>query len=197
LKLGLTGGIGCGKSTVVGFFREAGWETIESDAVVADLLAHHPEVRAALRARWGGSVFGPEGAVDRKAIARRVFGHAPSLQWLESLLHPLVRTHWESAVRAAPGKSWLVEIPLLFEKRLETRFDLTVCVASPPDVVTKRMVARGYTEAEISQRRERQMPLEKKVERADHLISNAGSLEFLKRQTTRLIQQTQQLQQLQ
>ncbi len=188
MKVGLTGGIGCGKSTVVGLFREAGWRTIESDAVVRDLLATDVGVQAQLHGRWGDAVFA-EGAVDRRAVAARVFGDANDLKWLEALLHPLVREHWETAIGREPEAHWLVEIPLLFEKRLETRFDLTVCVSSPPAVVENRMVARGYTGAEIAQRRERQMPLEEKIERADHLISNAGSLEFLKRQTTRLIAQ--------
>jgi dephospho-CoA kinase len=188
MKVGLSGGIGCGKSTVLGFFREAGWRTIDSDTVVRELLATDAEVQAQLRSRWGEAVFA-DGAVDRGAVAKRVFGHEGDLKWLEELLHPLVRKTWLASIDQAPGANWLVEIPLLFEKRLETRFDLTVCVVSPPCVVADRMVARAYTEAQIEQRRKQQMPLEEKIERADYLISNAGSLEFLKQQTTRLIEQ--------
>lgn len=188
MKVGLSGGIGCGKSTVLGFFREAGWRTVDSDAVVRELLATDAEVQAQLRSRWGEAVFA-DGAVDRGAVAKRVFGHEGDLKWLEELLHPLVRDSWLASIDQAPDVNWLVEIPLLFEKRLETRFDLTVCVASPPDVVADRMVVRAYTEAQIEQRRKQQMPLEEKIERADYLISNAGSLEFLKQQTTRLIEQ--------
>jgi len=188
MRVGLSGGIGCGKSTVVGLFREAGWHTVESDAVVRELLATDVGVQAQLRSRWGEAVF-TDGAVDRRAVAARVFGDEAELKWMESLMHPLVRESWQAAIKQAPDAHWLVEIPLLFEKRLETLFDLTVCVASPPDVVENRMVARGYTGAEIAQRRERQMPLEEKIKCADYLISNAGSLEFLKRQTTRLIEQ--------
>ena len=188
MKVGLSGGIGCGKSTVLGFFREAGWRTVDSDAVVRELLATDAEVQAQLRSRWGEAVFA-DGAVDRGAVAKRVFGHEGDLKWLEELLHPLVRESWLASIDQAPDVNWLVEIPLLFEKRLETRFDLTVCVFSPPDVVADRMVVRAYTEAQIEQRRKQQMPLEEKIERADYLISNAGSLEFLKQQTTRLIEQ--------
>ena len=188
MKVGLSGGIGCGKSTILGFFREAGWRTVDSDAVVRELLATDAEVQAQLRSRWGEAVFA-DGAVDRGAVAKRVFGHEGDLKWLEELLHPLVRKTWLASIDQAPGANWLVEIPLLFEKRLETRFDLTVCVSSSPKVVAGRMVARAYTEAQIEQRRKQQMPLEEKIERADYLISNAGSLEFLKQQTTRLIEQ--------
>ena len=188
MKVGLSGGIGCGKSTVLGFFREAGWRTVDSDALVRELLATDAEVQAQLRSRWGEAVFA-DGAVDRGAVAKRVFGHEGDLKWLEELLHPLVRESWLASIDQAPGANWLVEIPLLFEKRLETHFDLTVCVFSRPDVVADRMVARAYTEVQIEQRRKQQMPLEEKIERADYLISNAGSLEFLKQQTTRLIEQ--------
>ena len=188
MKVGLSGGIGCGKSTELGFFREAGWRTVDSDAVVRELLATDAEVQARLRSRWGGAVFA-DGAVDRGALAKRVFGHEGDLKWLEELLHPLVRESWLASIDQAPDSNWLVEIPLLFEKRLEIHFDLTVCVSSPPDVVADRMVVRAYSEAQIEQRRKQQMPLEEKIERADFLISNAGSLEFLKQQTTRLIEQ--------
>jgi len=188
MRVGLSGGIGCGKSTVLGFFREAGWHTVDSDAVVRELLATDASVQAQLRSRWGEAVFA-DGAVDRGVVAKRAFSQEGDLKWLEELLHPLVRKSWLASIDQAPGANWLVEIPLLFEKRLETLFDLTVCISSPSDVVADRMVTRAYTEAQIEQRRKQQMPLEEKIERADYLISNAGSLEFLKQQTTRLIEQ--------
>ena len=188
MKIGLSGGIACGKSTVLGFFREAGWQTVDSDAVVRELLAKDAEVKAQLRTRWGETVF-IDGAVDHTAVAKRVFGNEGDLKWLEELLHPLVRESWLASIAQAPNANWLVEIPLLFEKRLETHFNLTVCVVCPPDVAADRMVDRAYTEEQIEQRRKQQMPLEEKMELADYLISNAGSLEFLKKQTKRLIEQ--------
>lgn len=191
LKIGLTGGIGCGKSTVVQLFAEAGWRTIETDGVVRECLASDAAVHAALRERWGDAIFQADGAVDRKAVAAHVFADTEELAWLEALLHPLVRQAWESAIAQAPEANWLVEIPLLYEKRLETEFDLIVCVTSPPEIVESRMVHRGYSGDEIEQRRQRQMPLEEKARRADCVISNAGSLEFLKQQTKRLIAQSQ------
>ncbi len=189
MRVGLTGGIGCGKSTVVGFFREAGWRTLESDRIVAELLSGNAEVQAALRARWGRAVFTQAGELDRRAIGRRVFQDEAELSWLEQLLHPRVRTHWQGAVAAGPELDWLVEIPLLFEKRLESAFDLTVCVCSPSQVVVVRMAARDYSAEEVERRRQRQMPLDEKMRRADHVITNAGSLEFLNDQTMRLITQ--------
>ena len=176
---------------MVQLFAEAGWRTVETDAVVRECLTSDGEVHAALRARWGESVFDAAGEVDRKAIAARVFTDNDELAWLEALLHPIVRRAWEAAIAEAPEANWLVEIPLLFEKRLETEFDLIVCVTSPPEIVERRMVNRGYSGDEIEQRRQRQMPLEEKARRADCVISNAGNLEFLKQQTKRFIAQTQ------
>lgn len=188
MKVGLTGGIGCGKSTVARIFRDAGWRTLDSDKIVAELLSADESVQAALREHWGEAVFSDDGQVDRRAIAARVFKEEDELFWLEQLLHPRVRKVWQSALEDEPEANWLVEIPLIFEKRLETAFDFTVCVASPSDVVENRMTARGYTGEEVERRRMRQMPLEEKIRRSDYVITNAGSIEFLEEQTLRLIE---------
>ena len=189
LKIGLTGGMGCGKSTVERLFAEAGWHTIRTDEIVREILTSDVQVHAALRERWGNVVFAADEAVDRKAIAALVFTEKTELSWLEDLLHPKVRQSWKLAIQQLPARNWLVEIPLLFEKRLETEFDLIVCVTSSSEIVERRMVHRGYTQEEIEQRRNRQMPLEEKTRRADCVISNVGSFEFLKLQTKRLIAQ--------
>ena len=190
MNIGLTGGIGCGKSTVVRLFAESGWNTLETDRVVAALLQKDKSVREQLRGRWGGAVFkGQGGDVDRKAIARIVFSDAEELNWLEQVLHPEVRRVWTQALEADPRSDWLVEIPLLFEKSLESHFDLVVCIASSDAVSDCRLAERGYGKAEINRRRNRQMSLEKKILYANHVLFNSGSMDFLKRQTQRLIKQ--------
>jgi dephospho-CoA kinase len=186
-KLGLTGGIGCGKSTVEQLFAAAGWRTIQTDAVARDFLEHDSVIQAALRKRWGSVVINAEGQVDRAAIADRVFSDSVALKWLEQLLHPRVHSFWQQSINEDADADWLVEIPLLFEKRLENAFDLIVCVDCPSDIADARMQGRGYSKAQVQQRRLRQMPLEHKAERADLVISNAGSIEFLTRQTNQLI----------
>lgn len=193
MKIGLTGGIGCGKSTVVGLFAETGWSTLQADAIVRNLLDYDAAVQSALRDRWKEMVFRSDGTVDRKAIAGQVFGNTTELDWLESLLHPKVRTTWETALAEAPDADWLVEIPLLFEKKLETKFDSTLCIESTPQIAEKRTLLKGYSKTEIRQRRQQQMPLEEKVLRSDYVISNSGSLEFLKLQTQRFNQYIKQL----
>lgn len=186
-RIGLTGGMGCGKSSVAGFFAEAGWSVLSADALVQDLLASNEVVIGAVRERWGAAVFDAEGRVDRGAVAEAVFVEPGELEWLEALLHPWVREQWLAAMDGDPGLNWVIEIPLLFEKRLEKEFDFSVCVVCPEAIVIARMALRGFSKVAIEQRSKRQMALSEKVERADYVITNAGSLEFLKEQTLGLI----------
>lgn len=186
LKVGLTGGIGCGKSTVVEIFDTAGWLTIRSDAIVRQLLSGDADLIQRLADRWGQSCLLASGGIDRKAVSSIVFADASELKWLEAQLHPRVRRAWKQQIEAAPKADVVVEIPLLFEKRLESSFDFTVCVHSPESLVDSRMEARGYTKEELTRRRSYQMPIEEKMRRADFVITNAGNPEFLNQQTAHL-----------
>ena len=187
VKIGLTGGIGCGKSTVIAHLREAGLTTIESDAIVRQLLQSDGSIVSAIFERWGRAVAAPDGSLDRKAIARRVFSDDSDLRWLEQLLHPRVRERWESELHQSSSDQVVVEIPLLFEKNLETHFDFTVCVESAEFLVNRRMIGRGYSKEDVERRRRRQLPIQEKIERANFVLSNSGSLQFLKLQTQRLV----------
>lgn len=186
MKIGLTGGIGCGKSTVAEAMAGHGWQTLETDAVVRRLLAEDAPVRRTLLERWGGAILGEDGEVDRKAVGRIVFGSEEELDWLEGVLHPRVREAWEGFLRETAGGCRLVEIPLLFEKKLESGFDFTVCVRSPLELADRRLRDRGFASQDIGRRRRRQLSLGEKVRRSDFVISNAGSLEFLHQQCARL-----------
>ncbi|MGC6456101.1 MAG: dephospho-CoA kinase [Coraliomargaritaceae bacterium] len=192
MNIGLTGGIGCGKSTVAGFFSTEGWKTTNTDRVAADVLSQDTAIRESLRQRWGSEIFiSDQGDVDRKAIAQIVFSDPNELDWLEGLLHPVVRQHWVSQLEYRKDKPCLVEIPLLFEKSLESHFDLVVCVITNNSVADTRLVSRGLSSSDIARRRRRQFSIDDKMRLADHVLYNSGSIEFLKRQTLRLIQQIQ------
>lgn len=186
MNVGLTGGIGCGKSTVMDLFDRAGWLTIRSDAIVRQLLEDDADLIRILTDHWGKRCLGPSGAIDRKAVGQIVFADAAELKWLEAQLHPRVRKTWKKQIEEHPEADILVEIPLLFEKRLESNFNFTVCIHSPEDLVDVRMEARGYSKEELARRRIHQMPIEEKIRRADFVITNAGSLEFLNQQTAHL-----------
>ncbi len=181
MNIGLTGGIGCGKSTALEYFRQAGAMVIETDAVVRQHLSSDPEVIGAIRSAFGEAVIDAHGRVDREALAGRVFNSSEALALLESIVHPRVRDNWTHAL----GKNHpvlIVEIPLLFEKDLQGQFSTTICLSSDPEVQKVRLLARGMSESQIQYRKDRQLSLEEKMQRADIIIHNNGSLEHLKEQ---------------
>src|SRR5580658_5662862 len=127
--LGITGGIGCGKSTTTGFLAARGCRILDSDRIVREQVLTQPEVKEAVRSRYGAPVFTPQNEINRSALAKIVFADGKELVWLEGLTHPRVLEVWRGAFRGEPAASWAVEVPLLFEKALENWFDFTLCVA--------------------------------------------------------------------
>lgn len=186
MVVGLTGGIGCGKSTAAGFLAGFGFGRVDTDQIVRTLLRDDPAVIAGVRREFGTGVFTAAGAIDRHRVAAVVFPDPAALRRLEAILHPRVRAIWKAAVAQRPPENWVVEIPLLFEKGLEKEVDFTVCVASDPAVQAQRLASRGLAPQEVVQRNARQLPLALKIERADFVLTNNGSLAFLRDQVVRL-----------
>jgi len=188
LKLiGLTGGIGCGKTTAARMFAESGYALMDSDAIVRDVLLVEREIIESVHSRFGGEVISPSGAVDRQQLARRVFADEQGLAWLEDLLHPRLFEYWRQALKAQPGRSWVVEVPLLFEKSLQNWFDFTICVASDPSVQLARLEQRGLPSSLARQRISKQLPLSQKIKLADFVLLNDGSSIFLHAQVAALV----------
>ena len=185
--LGITGGIGCGKSTAANMFERAGFRRLDSDELVRTRVLTSPAVISALRARYGDNVISADGTVNRAQLAGRVFPEESELRWLEDLTHPLVFGLWRSAFKSEPAADWVVEVPLLFEKRLEIWFDFTICVASAPAQQLARLEQRGLSRALAEQRISKQLPLAQKIESADFVLWNDGSPEFLQEQVSRLV----------
>ena len=185
-RIGLTGGIGCGKSTALEFFRSSGAVTFEADAVVRELLAGDVETQKAIRHAFGAGVFDSEGKVDRAALAGIVFSSDQALVLLESILHPQVRRSWQDLCRSHEPLV-VVEIPLLFENNLQTDFDFTICLSVSPELQTSRLRQRGLSLSQINQRRERQWPLARKMKQADVVFVNEGSKSHLGEQVGELL----------
>jgi len=175
--IGLAGGIGAGKSHVAGILAKLGCVVIDSDAQARAAL-DQPEVRRELIDWWGEGILGPEGRVDRKAVAQIVFGDPEQRRRLESLVHPLVRASRAQAValaRDAGAPAAVVDAPLLFEAGVDAECDAVIFVDAPRDLRLKRVRARsGWDEAELARRESSQMSLEDKRARSDHLIENPG-----------------------
>jgi len=189
--IGITGGMGCGKSAVAALFEREGFRRLDSDALVRERVLTSPDVVARIEAKFGREVLTSDGAVDRARLAQRIFADEAARQWLEELTHPRLFEMWRDALAAAPGVNWAVEVPLLFEKSLENWFDFTVCVACAPAQQLARLEQRGLPHALAEQRISKQLPLARKIELADFVLWNDGSVQFLQDQVTELIRSLQ------
>ncbi|MBX3735392.1 MAG: dephospho-CoA kinase [Candidatus Didemnitutus sp.] len=184
--VGLTGGMGCGKSTAAALFAELGFRRLDADRTVHEVLLPSAEVITAIRARLGDQVLGADGKVDRTKLGAVVFADAEALAWLENLLHPRLRAHWDEIYAAAQDEKFIVEVPLLFEKQLQNRFDFTVCVTTSSDLQLRRLEQRGVSPEIARQRLAKQLPLARKCELADFVLLNDGTLSFLREQVSEL-----------
>jgi dephospho-CoA kinase len=178
--VGLTGGIGAGKSEALAALGRLGAATLSTDAVVHELYAD-PEVVAAVKERWGDEV-APNGEVSRPAVARVAFGDAAEREWLEGQLWPRVGQRiWafvtEQRERPDPPRAIVIEVPLLFEAGMESAYDATLAVVADERVRAERAGARGH-EA-VDERTSRQLTQEDKAARATYVVSNEGTLEDL------------------
>ena len=182
--VGLTGGMGAGKSTALEALRELGAQVLSTDVVVHELYGDKRVLDAVVE-RWGVEV-APGSVVDRAAVAARAFaGGSEDRGWLESLLWPLVGARmaaWLESVRALlpPPKAAVVEVPLLFEAGMEGAFDATIAVIASEDTRRERAAGRGHALAD--ERAARQLPQAEKAKRATFAIQNDGGKAELRRE---------------
>ena len=185
LLVGLTGNIASGKSSVARLLEAHGATLIDADDLARRAVAVGTPGYARIVARWGDHVLGPDGALDRGALRRRVFADQEQLEALNRIVHPEVERMRDALVADARERGDRVvvcDIPLLFEKRLTERFDRIVLVDAPRPVRLERLVpARGLRKDEAMAMIASQMPAELKRARADFVIDNTGSLAELER----------------
>lgn len=180
MVIGLTGGIGCGKSTAAACFAGLGFRVVDADQLARQVL-ESPACVARLRERWGSACLDSAGVPDRRWIGAKVFADPAERAFLESVTHPEVARLRREAT-ADPRRDYVVEIPLLFEKDLTAGFDAIMVVACSEDVRRVRLRARGLSDDEISARIASQLSLVEKVKRADVVIWNDGEPDFLREQ---------------
>jgi dephospho-CoA kinase len=180
MVIGLTGGIGCGKSTAAACFAELGFVVIDADQLARQVLESHVCV-SRLRERWGAACLDKQGIPDRKWIAAKVFNDPDERAFLESVTHPEVARLRREATADA-SVDYVVEIPLLFEKELADGFSSVVVVACSDDVRRVRLRGRGLSDEEISARIASQLSLVEKVKRANVVFWNDGEPAFLREQ---------------
>lgn len=189
--LGLTGGIGMGKSTAAATFRRLGVPVFDADAAVHRLQARGGRAVAPIAAAFPGSV--REGAVDREALRRAVLGDPAALRRLEAIVHPLVRAEERRFLAAARRRGAglvVLDIPLLFETGGEARVDAVVVVSAPAAVQRARVLRRGgMTEARFRAILARQTPDAEKRRRADRVVRTGLSRHHAQRAVRRLVRE--------
>jgi dephospho-CoA kinase len=179
--IGLTGGLGAGKSEALRALAELGAATLSTDAIVHELL-QGDELRDAVVERLGPEV-ARDDALDRSLIAERVFGDDEARAWLEGALWPRVGARvaaWRDGLEKAdsPPRAAVVEVPLLFEAGMGPVFDHTIAVVADEAVRAERAGSRGH--AAVAERTGRQLSQEEKSQRADFTVRNEGTIEELK-----------------
>jgi len=185
MVIGLTGGIGCGKSAAAACFAEFGYNIVDADQLARQVLESDGCV-SLLKARWGDACLGSGGRPDRSWIAAKVFDDPVELAFLEGLTHPEVARLRQRAVMDT-SRHHVVEIPLLFEKNLTEGFSLIVCVACSEEVRRARLLKKGLSESQVSRRINSQMTLSEKVKRSDVVLWNDGEPSFLREQVASLV----------
>jgi dephospho-CoA kinase len=186
--IGLTGGMGAGKSTALTALERLGAAVLSSDAVVHGLLLQ-PEVRARIVGRFGPEV-APDGTMDRTALARCAFANDADRTWLEELLWPLVGARadaWIREVRARnePPRAAVIEVPLLFESGEIDGYDATIAVIAEEALRRERASRRGHALGD--ERAARQLPQEEKARLATFVVRNDGTEQDLERELSEVL----------
>lgn len=188
MRVGLTGGIGAGKSAVAARLAALGATVIDADALAREVVEPGTPGFAATVAAFGPQVLDGAGRLDRPALASLVFADPAALARLNAIVHPLVgRRAAELAGAAPPGAVVVHDVPLLVENELTSAYDLVLVVQADPDLRVQRLVRdRGMTEPEARARMSAQASDEQRRRAADLVIDNSGSLESLHAQVDRL-----------
>jgi dephospho-CoA kinase len=180
--IGLVGGVASGKSTVAKMLVELGAGLLDADRTGHDVINDEPEVRDAMRKRWGDVVFEADGRVSRPAVAGLVFGDGTKsdieLQWLQDLLHPRIGRRLQEIGQQmdAEGKPAIVlDAPLLLEAGWKPFCDLVLMVDVPREIRLARAKQRGWTETDFDGRESAQVSVEEKRRLADFIITNTGT----------------------
>jgi len=190
-RIALTGGIATGKSHVLAQFTRAGVPTLDTDDLAHAAVAIGTPALSEVVARFGPSVLGPDGALDRRAMAAVIFSDAQARRDLEAIVLPRVREateQWLTAMAVQQHPLVVVAVPLLFEVGRDKDFEAVIVTTCAADAQRERLMARSsITAAEAQQRIDAQLPQEYKVSRADYVIDTNGTVAETNRQVDALL----------
>ena len=180
--LGLTGGVGMGKSTAARLLKKVGLPVVDSDDLAREAVHPGTEGLAEIADEFGEGFLKADGSLDRDKMASTVFQDEAARKRLEAIIHPRVRTVWEKQIdqwREQKRPVGVVVIPLLFEVDLQDSFDAVLCVACTANTQRARLRERNWNDAQITVRIAAQMDIAQKMDLADHVLWNEGAPELL------------------
>ena len=193
MKVGLTGGIGAGKSTVADLFSQKGAVVIRSDELARQVIEPQTPGFQQVIDRFGKEFVNSEGYIDRAKLAQIVFQDDAALKDLENIIHPLVRSKTNQIIDQHTSETIIVnEIPLLLEKKMESLFDFLVIVISSEKNRLERLAQRGLTTEQATARMAKQVSDDERKAAADFLIVNDGNLDQLEADVEKIWQTLQE-----
>jgi len=189
LKIGLTGGIGCGKSTVLDILKSSGYTTVDTDAICHDIYDTNKNFIETVTSRWGSKIIGKNSRIIRKEIAKIVFRDKNELKWLNNLIHPLIFNVVEKRTTTVSPKFNIIiyDVPLLFEIKWQNLFSSIISVWAPLHIQVERLKKRNWDKEEITSRISSQYSADFKLGKADFGIINSGSTNLLKKQCKNIL----------
>ena len=193
MKVGLTGGIGAGKSTVADLFSQKGAVVIRSDELARQVIEPQTPGFQQVIDRFGKDFVNSEGYIDRAKLAQIVFQDDAALKDLENIIHPLVRSKTNQIIDQHTSETIIInEIPLLLEKKMESLFDFLVIVISSEKNRLERLAQRGLAAEQATARMAKQVSDEERKAAADFLIVNDGNLDQLEADVEKIWQTLQE-----
>ena len=178
--IGLTGGIATGKSTVSKMLRKSGYEVIDADAIVHELQATGSPLLLAIANAFGPTILHEDGSLNRGKLGKIIFDNTDARAQLDAIVHPAVRAKFEERIRSSKADVLFLDIPLLFEAGFDDLTDANLVIRASEKMQLKRLKIRDALTGQEAQARIRsQMPMGKKVERADFVIDNNGGMHQL------------------
>ncbi|MBR1966719.1 MAG: dephospho-CoA kinase [Lentisphaeria bacterium] len=183
--IGITGGFGCGKSTVLKLFERAGAAVYSADSLCHEIYeAKDTDFFNAIKKYFGADAINPDGSANRKFIASKVFSNPADMDFLNKLFQQPLKEKIYSKIQNAKNSSAMtaIEIPLLFEGHYENLVDKTITIYAPPEARKNFLAKRGFSPDEMQKRDAFQMSLDEKTKLADFVIINGSTEEFLEEQ---------------
>uniref|UniRef100_UPI004047FFD7 dephospho-CoA kinase n=1 Tax=Shewanella baltica TaxID=62322 RepID=UPI004047FFD7 len=192
--VGLTGGIGSGKTTVANLFAAEGITLVDADIVAREVVAPGSKGLEAIVTHFGADILTAEGELDRAKLRQRIFSHPEEREWLNQLLHPMIRQEMLAQVEKATSAYVIMVVPLLFENGLDRLVNRTLVVDISPELQINRTVKRDNVDAsQVNNIISSQCSRSEKLARADDIIDNQGEISTLKREVLALHQRYLQL----